>query len=135
MSTDLAVIDAEIIDAEIVADVAPVDSSGPYIEYVANNSGGYWWLSDDDWHALERTGWVVDWHANGGTGTWPGHVDAEGRWLGTLASRARLYRVTMDSAIESWETATGQDSQAEGCTCCGQPHGFYAYNVNGDMTW
>lgn len=24
-----------------------------YVEYISNNSGGSWWLSDDNWEALE----------------------------------------------------------------------------------
>ena len=31
-----------------------------YVEYITNNSGGSWWLSDDDdWKALEAAGWKV----------------------------------------------------------------------------
>ena len=32
-----------------------------YVEYITNNSGGSWWLSDDDWKALEAAGWKVEW--------------------------------------------------------------------------
>ena len=32
-----------------------------YVEYDSNNSGGSWWLSDEDWKKLEEAGWVVDW--------------------------------------------------------------------------
>jgi hypothetical protein len=32
-----------------------------YVEYESNNSGGSWWLNDDDWKALEKAGWVVAW--------------------------------------------------------------------------
>lgn len=32
-----------------------------YVEYDSNNSGGSWWLSDDDWRALEAAGWKVAW--------------------------------------------------------------------------
>lgn len=30
-------------------------------EYRCNNSGGYWWLKDEDWKALEKAGWTVIW--------------------------------------------------------------------------
>jgi hypothetical protein len=31
------------------------------VEYSSNNSGGYWWLKDKDWQALEDAGWYVHW--------------------------------------------------------------------------
>ena len=30
------------------------------IVYSSNNSGGSWWLSDEDWKKLEAAGWNVD---------------------------------------------------------------------------
>lgn len=30
------------------------------VEYSSNNSGGSWWLSDDNWRALEEAGWTVE---------------------------------------------------------------------------
>lgn len=33
------------------------------VEYDSNNSGGSWWLSDEDWKALEDAGWTVMWGA------------------------------------------------------------------------
>ena len=32
-----------------------------YVEYNSNNSGGGWWLDDQDWKALEAAGWKVAW--------------------------------------------------------------------------
>ena len=32
-----------------------------YVEYSSNNSGGSWWLKDEDWKALEAAGWKVVW--------------------------------------------------------------------------
>lgn len=32
-----------------------------FISYDSNNSGGRWWLKDEDWKALEDAGWHVDW--------------------------------------------------------------------------
>ena len=43
---------AEIIEGEIV-DV--------HTEYDSNNSGGSWWLSDQNWIDLEQAGWKVEW--------------------------------------------------------------------------
>ena len=34
-----------------------------YVEYDSNNSGGNWWLDDNDWKALEAAGWKVDWES------------------------------------------------------------------------
>ena len=31
------------------------------ITYDSNNSGGSWWLKDEDWKALEKEGWTVLW--------------------------------------------------------------------------
>lgn len=50
--------------------------------------------------------------------------DAEGRWMGALATEASVERATMKEAIEEFERITGQDASAEGCNCCGAPHSF-----------
>lgn len=31
------------------------------VEYDSSNSGGSWWLKDEDWAALEKGGWTVEW--------------------------------------------------------------------------
>lgn len=31
------------------------------VEYSSNNSGGSWWLKDEDWLNLEKAGWKVEW--------------------------------------------------------------------------
>jgi len=31
------------------------------VEYDSNNSGGGWWLDDEDWRKLEVAGWTVNW--------------------------------------------------------------------------
>lgn len=80
------------------------------IAYKSNNSGGDWWLDDDDWRNLERLGWVVDWK--------------DSRWLGALAVSAKREGVTMEQAREEFYAATGQTGYEEGCSCCGAPHWF-----------
>ena len=89
------------------------------VEYNSNNSGGNWWLSDDDWRKLEAAGWTVAWgghdFCNSKFGSWgdapkvapdthaegecPGHrlfdsyesaVASGYRWLGTLAGDATI---------------------------------------------
>lgn len=80
--------------------------------YRSNNSGGYWWLEDEDWKALESAGWVVEWK--------------EERWMGALAITASIDNVESEEvAIAKWELATGMDASETGCPCCGQPHNFY----------
>ena len=93
------------------------------IEYNSNNSGGEWWLSDQDWKDLEAAGWAVDWIA---TTKYPplGRPRPDGRWLGALATSAYREGLSRDAAIAEWERVTGKDSEAGGCSCCGSPHYF-----------
>ena len=91
------------------------------ITYSSNNSGGSWWLDDDDWKKLEAAGWTVKWFAND-----PGY--RTDRWLDALASSATRDGLSMEDAIAEWESIIGQDSNVEGCPCCGQPHNFYDWD-------
>ena len=79
--------------------------------YSSNNSGGSWWLSDDQWRALEGAGWSVDWRPE--------------RWLGALATVATRSGLSRSEAILEWAAATGEDPSDPGCSCCGPPHNFY----------
>lgn len=81
------------------------------IRYSSNNSGGSWRLSDKDWEALEKDGWVVEWK--------------DERWLGALATAATLECGGEDEAIRRFEAVTGQYAEGDGCDCCGPPHYFY----------
>lgn len=81
------------------------------ITYDSNNSGGNWWLSDEDWKKLEKAGWNVDWK--------------EERFLGALATSAKKDFINIEEAKADFERITGQDPDAEGCNCCGPPHNFY----------
>ena len=128
-----------------------------YVEYDSNNSGGHWWLDDDDWAALEKAGWIVEWVAlsplyddegeyvrekngtpklvrreknNSRFSLCP--LDADGRWLGALAKCA--YKPDCESLKEAaadWEKITGKSPLDAGCPCCGQPHNFTLYDDNG----
>ena len=80
------------------------------ITYSSNNSGGGWWLTDEDWYALENAGWVVEWRE---------------RWLGALATEAYREGLTLSEAVAEWESITGGNALDSGCDCCGQPHYFY----------
>lgn len=88
------------------------------VEYSSNNSGGSWWLTDEQWLALEAAGWKVKWckddkHHNGAV-----------RWLGALATSASLECETPGDAMRAFETITGLSVSDEGCGCCGAPHSF-----------
>lgn len=87
------------------------------VRYSSNNSGGDWWLTDADWHALEAAGWKVQWVKD--------NPQYKGdRFLGTLAMYATLECKSVKAAIAAWERIVGQDASAEGCECCGPPHAF-----------
>lgn len=116
------------------------------LEYQSNNSGGGWWLDDEDWRALETAGWVVHWihepddpshtHTKPDLGAMSGHTHAYTdeilvpatpsgkRWLGALAKSAAIVTDDVDAAVRMWAQVTKQDPAAEGCNCCGPPHGF-----------
>jgi hypothetical protein len=121
------------------------------IEYSSNNSGGRWWLSDDDWLALEAAGWVVHWihdlddpshqhdppdprwaslflsdhhHAWDHKHTLTAVTSNGDRWLGALARSAAKQTADAASAVAEWESVTGQTASDEGCNCCGPPHSF-----------
>ena len=81
------------------------------IVYSSNNSGGSWWLSDEDWKKLEAAGWKVAWR--------------EPKYLDALATSASKNFPSEEDAIREWEEVTGQDASDQGCECCGQPHSFY----------
>jgi hypothetical protein len=121
------------------------------IKYDSNNSGGRWWLSDDDWKALERAGWFVQWgglyfcrsnfswHAapEGAEQPCPEGVECQGhrkystaaeaegnRYMRALAREAYREGLTPAEAMREFERVTGQNVMDEGCSCCGAPHTF-----------
>lgn len=98
------------------------------VYYSSNNSGGDWWLTDEDWQNLEKAGWKVEWRA-GTTNSLTGLPCDDGRWLGALATEAYRDGLSLDEAISEWESITGRYSAEEGCPCCGDPHYFYEMQV------
>lgn len=89
------------------------------IRYSSNNSGGEWWLTDEDWFALEKAGWQIEWSKD------QEHLGTRGeRWLGALAIAATREGLSLGEAIAEWERVTGQNSNDAGCPCCGEPHYF-----------
>lgn len=105
------------------------------VEYDSNNSGGHWWLSDDDWLKLEADGWAVRWVKDDPNLPL---VPSENRWLGALATSATIeveaYSKSLAEGVakEWWEASVMQDADDEGCNCCGNPHNFYARTKEGD---
>lgn len=107
------------------------------VRYSSNNSGGSWWLSDEDWKNLEKAGWYIFWGGAYFCDTeCPGHRivenshDAEKkRWLGALAVEATKEFDTITKCLQEFELITGQDVSNDGCSCCGAPHSFSWENV------
>lgn len=129
-----------------------------YVEYNSNNSGGHWWLTDEDWYALVRAGWKVHWVKLGCLCDEKGNLllEADGtpklipveqlppdsferkffkgeRWLGALAQKAYRAGLSLRDAAEEWEKVTGESACDAGCPCCGRPHTFTEYDDNGYM--
>lgn len=125
-----------------------------YVEYSANNSGGHWWLADEDWKALESAGWKVAWATleplytaegdyvrgddglpvyvplgEGGSG-WPSFAK-DGRYMGALAKSAYRVGLSLREAGSEFDRVTSQRSTDAGCACCGQPHNFTEYDADG----
>lgn len=117
------------------------------VEYSSNNSGGSWWLKDEDWRKLEAAGWYVVWGKNlfcfgsyspmkppvcASEQECKGHRAFESsgamtdkdRWLGALATNAHKDFPSLADAIRDWERVLGMDAADEGCGCCGPPHCF-----------
>ena len=131
-----------------------------YVLYDSNNSGGSWWLGDEQWKALEAAGWKVAWERlehvyaeNGGyeldpdgtpklvpVGAGNGkyksfarrYESGEYRFLGALATRAYRAGLSLREAAEEWERVTSKSSTDAGCPCCGPPHTFIEYDDEGN---
>ena len=113
-------IEAAVIEGKVIE---------PEVTYSSNNSGGYWWLHDQDWLNLEAAGWKVDWYKDMDSGALF-RTGEEGRWLGALASGATRKGLTLTEAVAEWESITGLSADEAGCRCCGQPHSFWDENNN-----
>lgn len=100
------------------------------VEYDTNNSGGSYWLKNNDWEALRNAGWLLmDWdnayYENG-------QYVADETGLPKVTRPAQLESAhyafkmfdSISDAIKEFEKLTGQDVTDEGCNCCGPPHSF-----------
>lgn len=92
--------------------------------YESNNSGGDWWISDDNWKDLEKAGWTVEW-VKDNPNYFSSAVRESGRWLGALATRATKEFYSRPEAIDEFEEITGLCYDTVGCPCCGSPHYIY----------
>lgn len=110
------------------------------VTYDSNNSGGSFWLCDDDWDKLAAAGWTVHWNGHGRFGDRPGTSyseplvpveDVGKRWLGARACSAAKKFENPADAIAEFERVTGQVASAEGCNCCGPPHSFQYEDADG----
>lgn len=104
-----------------------------YVEYSSNNSGGHWWLKDEDWKALEKAGWEVDWYKESPKKGKKSLFDyPDGRFLGALASHATRRGLGLRAAADEFESVTGACATDAGCSCCGPPHHFSEYDAEGN---
>ena len=108
------------------------------VKYTSNNSGGRWWLSDEDWIALEQAGWNVNWMGPKKSGSLfhgkgKSFKEADkNRWLDAVAREATKDFPFAELAIREWESITHQSATDEGCNCCGPPHMFNWTDDKGD---
>ena len=118
------------------------------LAYCSNNSGGDWWLSDDNWAALEDAGWTVHWETHDSrigsiydydtmlvSEPRPTDFKTAYRWLGGLARSAAKAFNDPAEGVREWERLTNQDAGALGCNCCRPPHDFTFYRSAKDHTW
>jgi hypothetical protein len=100
------------------------------VNFDENNSGG-WWLDQKQYEALFSAGWKL---AEGWDKQYDGYHDPALPWLGSPSDtvpygwRHNLYldpTTSMEAAKASFGDATGEDPDAEGCKCCGQPFYFF----------
>jgi hypothetical protein len=118
------------------------------LEYDSNNSGGTWWLTEEDWDKLEAAGWTVHWarhdpsaFANVATRVYEKEdllkkfekTDVTYLARAKACSAAKRFD-TKEEGIKEWEELTGEHAGAEGCNCCGNPHNFTWYDDSGEET-
>lgn len=109
------------------------------LKYDPNNSGGRWWLTEEDYVALEEYGWTVHWAHENGKAPFGGvsaniydydellipiQRNKDLRYLGSVAGTCAKRFDTAEEGVREWEDITGQRAGEVGCNCCGRPHDF-----------
>lgn len=89
-----------------------LQASGPvsvwYVGCSENNSGGRYWMSENDYAGLEMSGWTID------------RSQRSFYKAFTAASEA----IAEDMGKASFNESTDQYADSEGCICCGRPFRF-----------
>ena len=76
------------------------------VQFDENNSGGAWWLNEEQYEALVEAGWVRS---------------------GYNKRTATKKFDSLEEGIKEWEELTGENSNNVGCKCCGRPYQFWTY--------
>lgn len=96
------------------------------VQFYENNSGGRRWLKEPQWAALRDAGWtlfVMEWRGKKvGDDLTPERVEMHDGHDAPYALSPEVKSVR--SAIKQWEDLTEQESDEEGCNCCGNPYNF-----------
>jgi hypothetical protein len=93
------------------------------ITFSENNSGGCWWLKQEQYANLFKVWWKPGRECYDGTVRGASRIivlDAIDEDV-ALAAASKL-------AIMEWEKATGENADEIGCTCCGPPYQFYDWD-------
>jgi len=93
-------------------------------ELQENNSGGDWWLTEQDYKNLFAAGWKLpkDWDKPSYEGDEPWEPFCGGAPVPHGWRRSTYIRASsIGEAIRSFETATGRSFYERGCSCCGAP--------------
>lgn len=87
------------------------------VEFDHNNSGGVDWVTQEQWQILADNGWYAT------CGDMP-RPYSMAKKFSTRSSMIAEY-----TAIDEVVSLIGIDPDAEGCSCCGRPFSFSAYEV------
>lgn len=102
------------------------------VNFSENNSGGSWWLKQKDYDALAAAGWDIDGRRLSVRDPAEPDCPRSATLMVTVQAETerRACSIAEERAIESWEQATGYDSNEEGCNCCGPPYQIYCWSAD-----
>ena len=87
-----------------------------------NNSGGNWWLTLSDYHALKNAGWRQNASLMSDGFDCLDTEDVPYGWRHSFTIEAP----TIKDAIASFESATHRSFYVKGCPCCGCPFSIHS---------